>query len=36
MIKERWACLALSQRYYLPEAEIKEKKIHIQGQDDRL
>ncbi len=31
MIKGRWACLPLSQRYYLPEAEIKEKKPTFKG-----
>jgi hypothetical protein len=34
MIKGRWACLPLRQRYYLPETEIKEKKTSIQGQGD--
>jgi hypothetical protein len=31
MIKGRWACLPLSQRYYLPEAEIKEKEPTFKG-----
>jgi hypothetical protein len=31
MIKGRWACLPLSQRFYLPEAEIKEKKPAFKG-----
>jgi len=33
MVKGRWACLPLSQRYYLQENEIKEKKPTFKGEE---
>lgn len=33
MIKGRWACLPLNQRYYLPEEEIKRKKPVFKGKE---